>query len=46
MRADFKRAWSNNDGGTHSLPYSAFADHSYWRYGLYRFMEASGLSTF
>ncbi len=46
MRADFERAWSNNDGGTHSLPYSAFADHSYWRYGLYRFMEASGLSTF
>lgn len=46
MRADFERAWSNNDGATHSQPYAAFADHSYWRYGLYRFMEASGLSTF
>ncbi len=46
MRAEFERAWSNRDGATHSLPYSAFADHSYWRYGLYRFMEASGLSTF
>ena len=46
MRADFNRAWRNSDGGDHSLPYSAFADHSHWRYGLYRFMEASGLSTF
>ncbi|MEH6563743.1 MAG: phospholipase D-like domain-containing protein [Halopseudomonas sp.] len=46
MRAGFERAWNNSDGGEHSLPYSAFADHSYWRYGLYRFMEASGLSTF
>ncbi|ROZ83006.1 phospholipase [Pseudomonas neustonica] len=46
MRAGFEKAWSNSDGGIHSLPYSAFADNSYWRYGLYRFMEASGLSTF
>jgi len=46
MRAGFELAWQNQDGATHSLPYSAFADHSYWRYGLYRFMEASGLSTF
>ena len=46
MRAGFEKAWRNSDGGIHSLPYSAFADNSYWRYGLYRFMEASGLSTF
>jgi phosphatidylserine/phosphatidylglycerophosphate/cardiolipin synthase-like enzyme len=43
---DFERRWSNSDGATHSLPYEAFADHSRWRYGLYRVMEASGLSTF
>jgi len=46
MRAEFEQAWHNQGGATHSLPYSAFADHSYWRYGLCRFMEASGLSTF
>lgn len=43
---DFEKLWSNADGKQYSLPYPAFADHSRWRYGLYRLMEASGLSTF
>lgn len=43
---DFERLWGNADGEHYSLPYAAFADHSRWRYGLYRVMEASGLSTF
>lgn len=43
---DFERLWSNADGRSHSLPYEAFADSSRWRYGLYRVMEWSGMSTF
>lgn len=46
MREDFNRAWSNPDDSIFSLDYSVFADHSRWRYGLYRFMEATGISTF
>ncbi|WP_177429798.1 phospholipase D-like domain-containing protein [Pseudomonas mangrovi] len=43
---DFERLWSNAEGRTYSLSYQAFADHSRWRYGLYRVMEWSGMSTF
>ncbi len=43
---DFERQWGNADGRRYSLEYAAFADHSRWRYALYRFMEASGFSTF
>lgn len=43
---DFERLWSNADGRGYSLPYQAFADHNHWRYGLYRVMEWSGMSTF
>ncbi|MEL0167163.1 MAG: phospholipase D-like domain-containing protein [Pseudomonadaceae bacterium] len=46
QRADFERQWHNANGASYSLPYADFADHSRWRYLVYRFMEASGLSTF
>ncbi len=46
QRADFEREWQNANGAIYSLPYADFADHSRWRYVVYRFMEASGLSTF
>lgn len=46
VAADFQRLWSNAGGRSYSLPYQAFADHSHWRYGLYRVMEWSGMSTF
>ncbi|MDG4867593.1 phospholipase D family protein [Guyparkeria sp. 1SP6A2] len=42
----FDARWSNGHGNRHSLPFEAFADDSPWRYWRYRFMEASGLSTF
>lgn len=45
-RALFERNWSNPGGNLYSQPYEDFADHSRWRYGIYRFMEFSGLSTF
>ncbi|WP_108124528.1 phospholipase D-like domain-containing protein [Saccharospirillum mangrovi] len=46
MRAEFERSWSNPGDTLYSLDYTAFADHSRWRYGVYRFMEATGMSTF
>lgn len=45
-RESFERVWSNAEGATYSLPYEDFADHSWARYGLYRLMEATGMSTF
>jgi phosphatidylserine/phosphatidylglycerophosphate/cardiolipin synthase-like enzyme len=42
----FERNWRNPGADLYSLPYPEFSDHSRWRYGLYRFMEFSGLSTF
>src|SRR5690554_1778259 len=42
----FEALWNNADGIEYSLPYEAFADHNVGRYGLYRLMEAAGLSTF
>ncbi|PTY37325.1 hypothetical protein BGP77_05895 [Saccharospirillum sp. MSK14-1] len=46
MRDDFDRSWSNPDDTVFSLDYAEFSDHSRWRYGMYRFMEATGMSTF
>ncbi|MFG1498010.1 phospholipase D-like domain-containing protein [Saccharospirillum sp. HFRX-1] len=46
MRNDFDRSWSNPDDSVFSLDYAEFSDHSRWRYGMYRFMEATGMSTF
>lgn len=44
----FDRLWQNGPGSTpvFSLPYSANADDSRLRYWQYRFMEATGFSTF
>jgi phosphatidylserine/phosphatidylglycerophosphate/cardiolipin synthase-like enzyme len=41
----FDRRWSNQ-GGRFSLPFEALEASASWHYGQYRFMEASGLSTF
>ncbi|SDT19623.1 Phosphatidylserine/phosphatidylglycerophosphate/cardiolipin synthase [Halopseudomonas xinjiangensis] len=45
-REHFQRLWTNAEGKPFSLPYDAFADHSRLRYWLYRWMEATGMSTF
>ncbi|MEN1727081.1 MAG: phospholipase D-like domain-containing protein [Pseudomonadota bacterium] len=42
----FDQRWSNEGEREHSLPYAAYEDTSRWRYWRYRFMEATGLSTF
>ena len=44
----FDRQWQAGPDTTPtlSLPYEAYADHSQIRYWRYRFMEATGLSTF
>lgn len=44
--AYFEASWSNADGRRISLPYAAYADESIWSAWLYRFGEATGLSTF
>ena len=45
-REHFDELWNNAAGRPFSLPYEAFADHSHLRYWLYRWMEATGMSTF
>lgn len=44
----FEEQWLSGPGSpaVMSLPYQAWADHSQLRYWQYRFMEATGLSTF
>ncbi|WP_288454109.1 phospholipase D family protein [uncultured Acinetobacter sp.] len=42
----FNTAWSNLNGRQMSVDYSKYADDSKLKYGVYRFMEWSGLSTF
>ena len=42
----FNTSWSNLDAKNMSVDYAQYADESKWKYGLYRFMEWSGLSTF
>jgi len=44
--ATFDRRWANEPGRIHSVDYATYADHTRWRYLAYRFMEATGLSTF
>lgn len=41
----FERIWQNDDG-LYSLDYKEFATKSPFQYGLYRFQEWSGISTF
>ena len=42
----FDGAWSNLNGRQMSVGYEQYKDESKLKYGLYRFMEWSGLSTF
>ncbi|MFT4022084.1 MAG: phospholipase D family protein [Acinetobacter sp.] len=42
----FNVAWSNLNGRQMSVDYTQYADESWLKYGVYRFMEWSGLSTF
>ncbi|QKQ69267.1 phospholipase D-like domain-containing protein [Acinetobacter sp. 10FS3-1] len=42
----FNTAWFNLDGRQESVDYSQYADDSWLKYWLYRFMEWSGWSTF
>lgn len=42
----FETEWSNLNGQQTSVEYSKYADESKIKYGMYRFMEWSGISTF
>lgn len=42
----FDTAWSNLEGKNMSVEYAQYADESKFKYGVYRFMEWSGWSTF
>ncbi len=42
----FNTAWSNLEGRNMSVEYAKYADESKLKYGIYRFMEWSGWSTF
>lgn len=42
----FERRWTNADQRSYSLPYDAYAEDGWIKPLLYRFMEATGLSTF
>ena len=42
----FDQRWNNLNDQLHSKDYAAFEDQSQFRYWRYRFMEATGLSTF
>ena len=42
----FDTAWSNLAGKNMSVDYATYADESKFKYGIYRFMEWSGWSTF
>jgi phosphatidylserine/phosphatidylglycerophosphate/cardiolipin synthase-like enzyme len=44
--AYFEGSWTNASARRISLPYAAYADDSLWSEWLYRFGEATGLSTF
>ncbi|MCO8072575.1 phospholipase D-like domain-containing protein [Acinetobacter lwoffii] len=42
----FEGAWSNLNGRSMSVDYTQYAENSFFKYWLYRFMEWSGWSTF
>ena len=42
----FNTAWSNLNGKQLSVDYSKYQEESSFKYGLYRLMEWTGLSTF
>ncbi|XOV82844.1 MAG: phospholipase D-like domain-containing protein [bacterium] len=44
--AYFETSWKNTDSRKYSVDYAVYEDASWWRRGLYRFMEWSGMSSF
>ena len=44
--AHFETLWSNRPDQVFSVPYEQYRDESVFKRGLYRFMEATGFSTF
>lgn len=46
MNEFFEKQWSNTRGRAYSVPYEEFSDNSVLLRWQYRFMEATGLSTF
>lgn len=47
ITAYFERLWSGSpDGAEYTAPFATWRDESQFRYWLYRFMEATGFSTF
>ncbi|MFK7994738.1 MAG: phospholipase D-like domain-containing protein [Granulosicoccus sp.] len=46
MNAFFNDQWNNTLGRTYSLPYDAYSNEGFLLKAQYRFMEATGLSTF
>lgn len=46
VRGWFDRLWYNEGGIEHTLPFETYRDDSRMRYWRYRFMEATGFSTF
>ncbi len=46
VTAWFERLWTNDSAASYTLDYSEFEDDSWWAATRYRFMEATGLSTF
>ncbi len=42
----FERQWRNEPGRHYSIPFAHYRDPSRWRYWLYRFTEATGLSSY
>jgi phosphatidylserine/phosphatidylglycerophosphate/cardiolipin synthase-like enzyme len=42
----FEVCWNNTEGRLFSVPYAEYADDATWKYWLYRFTEATGLSTY
>lgn len=45
IEAYFDRMW-NNENGQFTVAYEVYEDNSIWKKALYRFQEATGLSTF
>ena len=46
VQAYFDEAWNNTESRHYSVDYAHYKDESWWRRGLYRFMEWSGISSF
>ncbi len=42
----FELIWNNEENRLFTVPYDVYKDESAWKTGLYRFQEATGMSTF